>query len=91
MQLDLIHSRDNLARGIAEQLFKMPDLKIGHADVPNPACVQQFLHLLPEELVNGEFLTFGSMKISHQVLMKSQSDRCFEASSGSVEQGKCTR
>lgn len=49
MQLDLVHGRGDFTRGVAQQLFKMANLEVGYPDIPNFACVQQFLHLLPIE------------------------------------------
>ena len=89
VQFDLIDGRDNLARGVREELGEILNAEVGDANVTNFAGRWELLHFLPATLlaVIGEVEVSG--REAYHVLMKSQSDRCFFLSSGSVDEGQC--
>lgn len=100
VQLNLVDGGHDLGAGVVQKLLEVLDSKVGNTDVLNLAGGRELLHFLPGEkrLMSAGLLPGNQphgkgnqWMWTYQVLMKSQSGRCFDRSLGSVELGQCTR
>lgn len=89
VQFDLVDSRDDLAAGVVQELLEVLDAEVGDTNVTNLAGGRKLLHLLPER--GQQQSNYSNQEGLYQVLMKSQSGRCFFRSLGSVLLGQWTR
>ena len=87
VKFDLVDSRNDLAAGVVQELLKVLNAKVGDTNVTDLAGGGKLLHLLPRTW-SARRLSMQKMRDSYQVLMKSQSGRCFDRSLGSVELGQ---
>lgn len=92
VQFNLVDSGHDLAGGVTQQLLQVLDAKVGDTDVANLASGRQLLQFLPATgKVSKDSSTVILCLVTYQVLIKSQSGKCFDLSSGSVELGQCIK